>query len=137
MTKIKSKYMDWYPVETPQGGDYIICPRCLEWIENDYEKYEKNMSIEKCEKCDLIFNIGCKLSAGGCTSNTFYPVIYIKSTDSSFKIADSSYLKLTKEQQKEYVETCLCIEHNCDRPENYDASYPKNKYPQYYKCGCI
>lgn len=127
--EIYSEYMNWYPIETPQG-EYTTCPTCSMWI-----TFENN-NIYLCKKCNLIFGIGCTLEEKGCVSSSYYPIIYINYTNSCFKIANSCYFKLTKEEQKEYIKTCLCLEYNCDRPESYKAFYPKNKYPQYYECYC-
>ncbi len=149
----KHKIFDWYPIQTPVGGDYITCPRCKKWIKNEYD-YSNKCTIRNgykiCCKCSLVFNRGCTLCENGCSDGISYPIVYMNKND-IFEFKRSK--KYTTEQTnkfyrliKDYKKYCFCIDYWCNMKESYVNSnitkdiyvcYPKNEYPEYYKCDCV
>jgi hypothetical protein len=73
---------------TPSGGDFNTCPCCgnFDFIsicdnsktiteydflyEDEYENDMRNI-YKYCEKCKIIFELGCEHYRGGCTDNTY------------------------------------------------------------------
>ncbi len=147
----KHKIFDWYPVETPNGGDYITCPRCNNWVKQEDEYLDQIImeflyDYNICDKCNLVFNSGCKLCENGCTDSMYYPKVYINKND-IFEFKRSSTIEQINIFNKlinAYKKYCFCVDYCCDMKESYVrnnlnstyVAYPKNKYPQYYKCYC-
>lgn len=75
--------------ETPQGADYNTCPLCghHDFYQGSYiynkklhEKYfglniddneEDYLKYSFCEKCKIIFDVGCVHGSNGCTDNVY------------------------------------------------------------------
>lgn len=78
-------------IETPLGGDYITCPKCMEMIEINDECIfcDDNDDLEGyyCIQCNILFDTGCVVIQKGCTDDE-YAMEYIK----NFKINGKQYL---------------------------------------------
>lgn len=142
----KHKLMDWYPVTTPSGADEISCPECDPKYDNCFAckilTYKSNIYV--CPECNIVFDTGCVLQEKGCTDNTYYPKIYVngneiyKAPKEFWSMSDLEKDNILSNviSNSLYKAICLCKEYNCDHPDSYKCLYPKNKYPQYYKCRC-
>lgn len=78
---------------TPDGADYHTCPSCgacdfIRWQvcqtkdDNKYARLysdandsdfdnDNRLNMDYCEKCKIMFDLGCTHHNGGCTDNTF------------------------------------------------------------------
>jgi hypothetical protein len=116
--------LNGFYVETPFGGDYLTCPLCDNQYENDYE-----IEYCFCEKCMIIYNIGCKHAENGCTDN-IYNVHFI----GKYKYNDEIFIGMPQFDDKNQINDIEILEWIC--PNNgcicENAYYKESKY--YSKC---
>lgn len=103
--------MDYFTITTPCGADYITCPRCKKWLgEEDYDEEDYEMST--CPDCKLCFQAGHVKESWGCTSDVYYPQVYVKKGTTNellhYDKKEGKKRLTKKERVDQYDEVCLC-----------------------------
>ena len=136
---------------TPNGADYRTCPLCGNW-DNEiiFKLCDKNKAFDDyyeqlhdgfdfCDRCKILYDIGCKHAANGCTSDIFNGHYvskwrYIPSNEVNVGMPQFDN---TADFENEIMNIEV-LEWSC--PNNgihcTKGSYSKDKYPQYYRSIC-
>ena len=99
-------HVEMFSIETPFGSDYVTCPLCEHWSEHGgssdiisdiLDKREKETGIEEdllyyCEKCNIMFRVGCTHAVNGCTDDVYHAEL-IK----SYKVENKVLLEMLKQ----------------------------------------
>ena len=140
---------------TPYGGDSVTCPLCgnndlfynIGYNSKKYNEYFQkykyfyqpdkediigHYELEYCDKCNIIYDIGCIRSCYGCTSD-----IYNGHLVKKWKYENNVYYGMpifdNVEEYLEKIKDIEILEMVC--PNNgiqTGGSYPKETYPNYY-----
>ena len=68
-------------VTTPVGADYFTCPICYKMSDSLLENYTEDVTFYHCEKCGIIFTIGCVKIEKGCTDSTYNALVIDEFTE--------------------------------------------------------
>jgi hypothetical protein len=135
---------------TPQGADYYTCPYCGDYDEvnfydvnnkynflyiNDYSYGDMRLEYYYCNKCRIMFDIGCTHAENGCTSNTYNGhVISVWKDKTTGIIYNGSVQFDSTEEWFEKANDIVVLEERCLNNGSHcvKGSYPKLLYPKYY-----
>jgi hypothetical protein len=115
---IQHPLLNWLPISTPFGADFITCPGCGKMFENklcddegdDELEYIFSSTLSRCPKCKLCFGTGCVFERWGCTDDTYFPIVYVKKLIPNELLYHDPERKLTdKILNDEYDSVCLCV----------------------------
>lgn len=126
---------------TPDGGEYTECPICggfpyqydLEYDEDTTD----NEDIDLCERCLILYKVGCVYIAAGCTDSTHNGHFVGKWKDLS---TNEVYIGMPQfesiDEWKEKINKIEILEWVCPNNGKYsdEAPYPYSTHPQYYGC---
>ncbi len=119
---------------TPHGGDCKTCPCCDHTVKDNYYKDDVFEDYEFCDRCGIIFDIGCAYEVRGCTSD-----IYNGHFIGKWRYKDQIYTGMPQfasldELHSEIADIeileWICINHGAYSDSTVFYSY--DKYPQYY-----
>lgn len=101
------------------GADYITCPGCKIWLgmedfdNNEEEGEDFDYGMENCPECKLCFRTGHVLEHWGCTSDVYYPKVYVKKGTTNellhYDKKEGKKRLTKKERVDQYDEACLCL----------------------------
>jgi hypothetical protein len=75
-------------IYTPVGADYTTCPICHNYNDFSNDDFDDNdIDVYWCNKCKIIFALGCDHAVNGCTDNAYYALLVY-----SYKIKGKNYV---------------------------------------------
>jgi hypothetical protein len=124
---------------TPRGADYHTCPICGDRTENMCEANNACTvcnDASYCNKCNIIFDVGCTHACNGCTEDCHNGHIVSSWKDIEKNIiydgmpVFKSFDAFLTDHDKFQILSWLCINDGKHCSRGY---YPKESHPQYYR----